>query len=610
MLSVRRQSDPEFPGERAALFAKLEGLPETVLQSTNRERQPREPVVLGRAWTLLAAAVVCVTLTLLTLPRFQGDSIDYTDEIRTFDETGGGLPGSMLDFGHIIWRWCGYGLFHLARPLWLALGGGSIRYAYFWPFLVLSWAAGCWALYLCLRLAGHFTANRMVIAGAGLAFVSGNAVLNNLHSGTPYLPGLAMVLASTLWLLDAACRDGTSWRGPMWAGIALAAAVSFWFPYILLAPAVLLAPLLLAGGRRGAVQLALRTALAAAFSLTAVYAIPVIYLRLFSITQFKDWETGSSHGWDQNRRFLRWIFGFPRAYLFLANDGILFKRYLFHDPYAKVSALDLMRASLAKAGFFFAYVTAVTWALIRRKEKGPLLWYLCGLAPCTVFAIFVFESGSMERYIPIIPFLLAGSVIACEQRWARYVCAAFVLLAVCDNIPAYWAPLVRHEYGLTELRVQDLKDRFKPASVAFITHRQDDLSTIRDAYVFHPVNRENWLQLYIVAAAGTTFARSWREFAAERCFESWSHGGEVWMSDRFFAQRPEPQWDWTEGDDPNLRWAELNVFFRQFDRGIDVGAPDGFTLLEKTAKNTQILASLLANAPRQTPVASLSPTEH
>jgi hypothetical protein len=187
------------------------------------------------------------------------------------------------------------------------------------------------------------------------------------------------------------------------------------------------------------------------------------------------------------------------------------------------------------------------------------------------------------------------------------VCGAFALLTVYNNAPPYWAPLVRHEYHLTELRVQDLKGRFKPGSLALVTHTQDDLSTIRGAYVFHPVNREDWLRLYIVAAAGTTFARSWRELAAAKCFETWAQGGDVWISDRFFAERPQPQWDWTEGDDPNLRWADVSLFFRQFDKGIDVGAPDGFSLLEKTAKNSRILESLPANAPLQVPLASLSP---
>ena len=54
----------------------------------------------------------------------------------------------------------------------------------------------------------------------------------------------------------------------------------------------------------------------------------------------------------------------PRAFFNLGNDGMILKRFVFKDPYAPVSVLDLVRLSLWKLCLVYAALLALVLAAV------------------------------------------------------------------------------------------------------------------------------------------------------------------------------------------------------------------------------------------------------
>ena len=72
----------------------------------------------------------------------------------------------------------------------------------------------------------------------------------------------------------------------------------------------------------------------------------------------------------------------------------------------------------------------------------------------------------------------------------------------------------------------------------------------------------------------------------------WDNGGDVWISDRVFSERPLREWNWIEGADRNLSWKEFNAFFSQMEMGDTVGGQDGFRLLRTSERNRSLLTGI------------------
>ena len=107
--------------------------------------------------------------------------------------------------------------------------------------------AGLACVLLVYALACRLGARPLVAAGVAAAFLFAQAFLNFTQTGSSYVPGLACVLLALYLAL--ASRDADRTR-PWVAGAALGAGVCFWFPYALVIPAVLAAPLILYGAQR------------------------------------------------------------------------------------------------------------------------------------------------------------------------------------------------------------------------------------------------------------------------------------------------------------------------------------------------------------------------
>jgi len=73
----------------------------------------------------------------------------------------------------------------------------------------------------------------------------------------------------------------------------------------------------------------------------------------------------------------------------------------------------------------------------------------------------------------------------------------------------------------------------------------------------------------------------------------WSAGGDIWLSNRAFAPRPQADWNWVEGDDQYVSWSEFSEFFANVKLGESSGGTDGFQQVLPSEENKQFLQRLI-----------------
>lgn len=100
------------------------------------------------------------------------------------------------------------------------------------------------------------------------------------------------------------------------------------------------------------------------------------------------------------------------------------------------------------------------------------------------------------------------------------------------------------------------------------------------------------LALSYVVDIGHYYAPRWRSLFAERARAVWDEGGEVWVTTRLLAARPQPGWDWVEGGDPRVSWRDLHVFYAALEWGERAGGEDGFLHLPRSRGNEELLNKL------------------
>src|SRR5262249_51104617 len=132
-----------------------------------------------------------------------------------------------------------------------------------------------------------------------------------------------------------------TWRSGLSAGLALGAAVCLWFPYVLVVPAVLLAPVLLFKADRPRLRLAVWVGVGLSVLLGVAYGTALVCLGITDVAGFRAWMAQSSHGVKASG-LPRAVFGLARSFLNMGDDGVLFKRFLLKDPYNPVSLGDLI----------------------------------------------------------------------------------------------------------------------------------------------------------------------------------------------------------------------------------------------------------------------------
>jgi hypothetical protein len=442
-------------------------------------------------------------------------------------------------------------------------------------------------------LVESLTNRRWLAVFVAACFIFSNGILNFTQTGSSYIAALAFVIVSLYLLLKD--RGNLSTRNAIAGGLACAAAVTMWFPFVLVVPATLLAPIILFGSTIRRKSSIIYAGVAFSVATLVAYLAVMVAVGVHSVADFREWIAVASHGVRQSG-LPRVVFGFARSFIHLGNDGVLFKRFLLHDSLNPVSALDLVRFSLWKLMLFYLAVATMLLGLLLKSARRMLVLVLVTALPLLVFAI-KFDGGAVERYLPLYPviFLALAWVLAQSQlpRLVKIVPVLFFCVAILVNSSVMARVVLNRQKQRTSERVQAIVPKLKPNSWLVTTHLQDDLVNFQSSFPFEPINRHNTYHVYPLVVLNSDQSARWQEEFAANMLKAWSRDGDAWLSARMLSAKPEPQWNWVEGDDPRVKWADIYKFFSQFQTDDVASGADGFVLLEKSDANVQLLNTIV-----------------
>jgi hypothetical protein len=354
-------------------------------------------------------------------------------------------------------------------------------------------------------------------------------------------------------------------------------------------PAAVFLPLFLGGLDRPRLHVAIRVGLICGLLIAGCYAVALAALEITSVEGLRAWIEDASHGVARVSGVARAGFGFARSLINMGNDGVLFKRYLLDDPLNPTSVISLMRLSLWKLALFYGFLLALPVGLARSSRGRRLLGLLVAAALPTIGFAVAWQGGDLERYLPLYPFLFlaVGGLFALERvpLVCRALAVVFFLIMVASNVLVMARPVLWQEQERLLARVEGLQPRLKPNSRVF--HVRDEVAALSRDF---PLRAErDALPLEGAAAPGLKDSARWREDLSKRIFAVWDTGGDVWFARRLLADKPRPESNWVEGDDPNLSWCDLQAFFQALETDEAVGGEDGFVRVTPSAGNKQWL---------------------
>jgi hypothetical protein len=382
-------------------------------------------------------------------------------------------------------------------------------------------------------------------------------------------------------------------------GVALMFALSvlFWFPYIFVLPAAVAAPLVIYGYGEQRMRVAGFTLIACVVLVVAVYASTIAGLGLRNVATLREWVLAAGHGQMRQgglRAAARLAFAVPRSFIHMDRDGMWLKRYLVHDPYAPVTTGALFRLSLWKLVLFYASMSVICVELWRSKRGRSLLLSLAAaVLPICIFAVFLFEAGSIERYLPLYPFvfLALGYVLGANRTKPAFklLLVLTVTVTAAVNVNAMRTRTLELQKAEVLVRLHDLAPLFGPNTLVLAVNEQDSLAEFRQNFPLDAINLNGEWRTYDLLEINTARLSTWRPDFAVRVLTTWQRGGAVWLPERVFCSQPRPEWNWVEGDDKRAKWADLPSFFSRFETGPVVDGEDGFVLLQDSPKNKQLL---------------------
>jgi hypothetical protein len=530
-----------------------------------------------------------------TQAYYMGDTVHYADMIQ--DSTAMVLS----DFGHLLWLVLG----RLLRDAAYSLTGVDDRAIVILMLITVTWIAGLLSALIVYDLALRVSRRAWLSSCVTAVFIFSQGFLNFAHTGCAYVLGLSLLLLG-LWLLFRE-EDKTihSPAGGVPAGTAFACAVAVWFPYILAIPGMLASTLLVFGWKGWRLRYIARAVVGFLIASTVFYGSAAALQNIYTPRGFLNWMSASSHGITTGG-FTRMVFGFARSFINMGNDGVLFKRFLLHDPFNPVSLLDLLRVSLGKFLLFYIVVGILLVALARSAQGRRFLGFLSFTAlPVVTFASF-WQGGDMERYFPLYPAIFLSLAYALsEGPWmliVRSAIAVFLPLMIFINQDALGGHIAEQRQTRALARVGEIQQLWKPNSRIATVLMQDEVFMFHWDYPLHPANRTGIFArprdkvpavLDIVDRNGP-FAPQWRAIFATETLAVWSRGGDLWISKEAFAPRPWPSSAWVEGDDPRVPWRDVNAFFSKFETDRSMGDSDGFFLLPSSLRNRELLTAEVA----------------
>ena len=536
---------------------------------------------------MLAVTLTCVLTLVITRSTFFGDTRFYEIDIASY--LVGRTPfADLLDFGHLIWRPLGALLaFHRDAEYEITL----VRVHVALLSLNLFASLACtWTLWALLRLTKKVTAGLSILVVA--AFVSTNGFVNLSRSGSPWLPGLACVMLACCFTLVAERRHRAGERVTSYwiaASLTTTLAVLLWVPYVLTVLPIISAGLLDRPDtpswktvRRAAIRV-----LPGAVLLVAIAYVWAICARhISSGPELLAWIRHAEHGEARGTSIMRFFFGFPRSFFIMGDAGIVWKQFLFHDPFARGTLLDVAAAGTWILALFYGTLAVGGWFFLRDRDfRGTAFWAAVGVVPTIALAV-LFEAGSVERYLALYPmvFVVIGLLLssARTQRPLRLLLVVLLVVQMSNNLYANFRPRIDRESAALLQRIAPLENRPGGATV-YVVNLNDKLSALYDGPEY--ATRSDLPQVTLLVPVLYPDIPKWRAIFAKSAEDRWAAGGEVWISRRAWAAQPLPQWHWVENDDPRIHWADIHNFAIHLDTDAEAGGDDGFLRVANTLAN-------------------------
>jgi hypothetical protein len=530
--------------------------------------------------------------TLFTNAHFMADTADYVESIVAYN---GGQYYEFWEFGHVLWRPLGWVLLRASNPLTSLLVVNDLRASGTLVLMTVNWVAGLVSVLALAAILRRFCLRLWVINVTLIAFILSHGFLNYAQTGAPYMLSVSLLLLALYILLRKDKGQDLMPRDGIIAGVAIAGMICFWFPFAMAVPAILCAPLLLSPPTGKKIRVLILCAIVGAALVCVAYAaVAAGGVGVYSISGFRHWMQQTTGQSAQDKGLARTVFGFARSLIYMGNDGMLFKRYLIHDPFNAVTAFDLLRLSLWKMVLFYLFLGAILFNLLRSSEgKRVLVLFAVNAIPVIGLAVY-WQGGDIERYLALYPVLfivLAYSLChARSVRWLNYLALLFVIAASLTNTLAMSKHALNHEQEAQASRIRDLTPLLKPSSRIYVVTFQDQLFNFYKSFPFNPINRAGTLKVLGLIEVGGKVAPQWRQDFAVRAQSVWERGGDVWLSKRVLSRQPLSKWNWVEGDDKRVSWKDINGFFSPFEMGQSVGGDDGFVLLLPSPKNRLLLS--------------------
>jgi hypothetical protein len=546
-----------------------------------------------RMYGLVVGAYVLATS--LTDAFNLADSIGYAGSI---------INSRLLEFGHLLWRPLGWILLKAFQPVTsLLVGPDPLANAYL-ILMAMNWVAGLASVILMFKLVLLVTKRKWVANTVAIGLTFSQGFLNYTQSGTSYVPGLALLLLGLYIMVKGAEKPERAWRTALFAGLALAGAAGMWLQYVWSVPAALVAPLFLYGFNKQQFRLVALGSVAFGLIMVMTFAVASVAGGIYTISGFKDWVVSTSGYLTGLNGMPRVIFGLARSMINMGNDGPLFKAYIVQDPYNPVSIIDLLRVSLWKLALFYTFLAATLFNLLRSPQGRRIIGlFVINAVPVIAFAFF-WDGSAVERYLLLYPVIFIALAYALSSarsvRLLNYSAVAFVAVAALSNIAAMAKPVQQQRQQDVVARISQLQPLLRPQSRVATVNQQDEVWAFSWTFPFNPLNRSGNLNTYHITEFGTSKMLQWREDFAQESLSVWEQGGDVWLSERVFSPRPQRAWNWVEGADRRISWADLHSFFSMMEVGEVVGEGDGFVKVLPSDQNRTLLGALVHTSQPET----------
>jgi hypothetical protein len=538
--------------------------------------------------------VLCLLLYtaagILTSAYFMGDTVDYAQALVARASGGDYL---FWEFGHLLWRPVGYVLFRIFEPLIKHFVGPYPQVNATIVLLALGWIGGLVSVLSLFGIVNRVCRRKLPVWFGIAAFTGAQAFLNYFHTGTPYIPGLGLVLLAMFLLVRQGDEEKPILMAAL-AGASLAGAGLFWLPYVLAIPAALLMPLVLFGFNKQRLKVALIAVIVGAIVGGVAYFAVMGHVGIHNMQEFRGWveKTSRSTG-SSNKGISRAVFGFARSFVNMGNDGMLFKRFLLHDPFNPVTVWSLFRFSLWKLLAFYLFLGFLLLSLISSiNGRRMLVLLMVNVIPVIAFAIY-WQGGDPERYLPLYPLLFMALTWTLDSEEVRglfkFPLVLFVIAMIGINCVMLSRARLQRQQKINAMRISELEGMLKPNSWIYTANWQDELVNFNRSFPLNPVNRNTNIKIGALISPGEPQVARWRQEFSTRAQSVWANGGDVWISRRLLTERPKSEWNWVEGDDRRVSWTDLYRFAARLEFGESVGGDDGFVLVPPSEQNKKVM---------------------